>query len=157
TNGKIKLINPSGAELVGWPVEEALNLDVNSVVKLAQEDGKPLNSNSNPFQEVMVAKQAVKNTLQLTSRDGKQRVISLVVSPVVLPPKYELAGAVAVMRDISRQHQEEMQRAEFISTASHEMRTPIAAIEGYLALAMNPSVSKIDSKARDYLEKAHTS
>ena len=51
------------------------------------------------------------------------------------------------MRDISRQHQEEMQRAEFISTASHEMRTPVAAIEGYLSMAMNDRVSKIDSKA----------
>jgi signal transduction histidine kinase len=37
------------------------------------------------------------------------------------------------------------------------MRTPVAAIEGYLALAMNDKVSKIDSKAREYLEKAHSS
>src|SRR5262249_25436903 len=51
----------------------------------------------------------------------------------------------------------ELQRAEFISTASHEMRTPVAAIEGYLALAMNDRVSKIDAKARDFLEKAHAS
>lgn len=37
------------------------------------------------------------------------------------------------------------------------MRTPVAAIEGYLALALNEKVAKIDPKARDYLEKAHTS
>jgi signal transduction histidine kinase len=37
------------------------------------------------------------------------------------------------------------------------MRTPVAAIEGYLALALNEKVSHIDSKARTYLEKAHAS
>jgi signal transduction histidine kinase len=37
------------------------------------------------------------------------------------------------------------------------MRTPVAAIEGYLALALNDKVSTIDSRAREYLEKAHSS
>lgn len=37
------------------------------------------------------------------------------------------------------------------------MRTPVAAIEGYLALALNENVSKIDPKARSFLEKAHSS
>jgi signal transduction histidine kinase len=37
------------------------------------------------------------------------------------------------------------------------MRTPVAAIEGYLALALNDKVSKIDDKARSFLEKAHAS
>jgi signal transduction histidine kinase len=35
------------------------------------------------------------------------------------------------------------------------MRTPVAAIEGYLALALNPHVSKVDDKAKSYLLKAH--
>ena len=55
------------------------------------------------------------------------------------------------------QRREEKQRADFISTASHEMRTPVAAIEGYLALALNEKVSKVDTKARGFLEKAHES
>jgi signal transduction histidine kinase len=61
------------------------------------------------------------------------------------------------MRDVSAERAEEQQRAEFISTASHEMRTPVAAIEGYLSLALNEKVSTIDSRARNFLEKAHSS
>ena len=63
----------------------------------------------------------------------------------------------AIFRDISEERAEENQRAEFISTASHEMRTPVAAIEGYLSLALNEKVATIDNRARDYLEKAHSS
>lgn len=43
---------------------------------------------------------------------------------------------------------------EFVSTASHEMRTPITTIEGYLGLALNPKTATIDERARKYLEAA---
>lgn len=155
--GKITLINPAAAEMSGWTADEAVNINVNSVIRLTREDGQNINNDDNPFATVMREKQANKNIFQIVAKNGSKKVVSLVVSPLVLPPAYELIGAVAVIRDISRQHQEEAQRAEFISTASHEMRTPVAAIEGYLALAMNDRVSKIDSKAREYLEKAHAS
>lgn len=157
TTGKITLINPAAAEMVGWKATEAQGLNANAVFKLAQEDGKDIAPDADPFTSTIRDKQAFKNTLQLTSKTGVKRTVSFVVSPLLLPPNYDLLGAVAVVRDISRQHQEEAQRAEFISTASHEMRTPVAAIEGYLSLAMNERVSKIDSKAREYLNKAHTS
>jgi signal transduction histidine kinase len=62
-----------------------------------------------------------------------------------------------VFRDVTQERAEEQQHADFISTASHEMRTPVAAIEGYLALALNDKVATIDNRARDYLEKAHSS
>jgi signal transduction histidine kinase len=66
-------------------------------------------------------------------------------------------AAVAMIRNVSKERAEEQQRADFISTASHEMRTPVAAIEGYLALALNDKVSTIDGRARSYLDKAHAS
>jgi signal transduction histidine kinase len=61
------------------------------------------------------------------------------------------------MRDVSIEREQEQRRAEFVSTASHEMRTPVAAIEGYLALAMNPKISIIDDKAKSYIVKARAS
>ena len=37
------------------------------------------------------------------------------------------------------------------------MRTPVASIEGYLGLALNPKTATIDERARKYLEEAHAS
>ena len=62
-----------------------------------------------------------------------------------------------MFRDISKERAEEREQAEFISTASHEMRTPVASIEGYLGLALNPATAQIDDKARDFITKAHAS
>ena len=60
-----------------------------------------------------------------------------------------------VFRDISKELSDNREQAEFISTASHEMRTPVASIEGYLGLALNPATATIDARAKSFLEKAH--
>ena len=157
TDGKISSINHTASAMTGWAIEEAVGIDVMNVVKLKQETGEEILSNSNPFTFVLAQKQATNNTYQLESRDKKTHIVSFVVSPVLIEKSQELAGTVAVIRDVSAAKAEEQRRADFISTASHEMRTPVAAIEGYLALALNDRVSKIDAKARSYLEKAHSS
>ncbi|MDZ7744202.1 MAG: ATP-binding protein [Candidatus Saccharibacteria bacterium] len=156
TDGKITLMNPAAATLSAWPIEEATGLDLHSVLSLTQENDAPLEVDL--FKQVMANKKPASSYVTLTDRQGSRKyIVSLVISPVLAPKTEELLGVVAVLRDVSRQRREEQQRAEFISTASHEMRTPVAAIEGYLALAMNEKISKIDSKARSHLEKAYAS
>jgi PAS domain S-box-containing protein len=156
TDGKISLINLAAGLLTGWSIADATGVDVQLVVKLKQEKGAEIPKEGNPFTEVLEKKKPVSLIVQVISRDGSMRIVSLVISPVQLTGG-DLAGAVAVMRDISEERAAEQQRAEFISTASHEMRTPVAAIEGYLALALNDKVSTVDSRARGFLEKAHAS
>ena len=153
TQGKISLINTAASAMSEWPIDEALGIDVQMVFKLKTEDGKDIPPAEHPFAKVLINKEKVEDVLSLKGRQGKECIISLVVSPVILPNK-DLVGVVAVIRDISAAREEESRRADFVSTASHEMRTPVAAIEGYLQLALNDKVSQIDVKARSYLEKA---
>lgn len=156
-NGKITLMNPAAAKLTGWSVDEAMGLDVTSVVIFKKEDGTDIVEVDNPFNLVERQKEKVSQSLRIIGRDNKQLVVALSASPVVLPENGEVVGVVAVIRDISEERAAEQQRADFISTASHEMRTPVAAIEGYLALALNDKVSTIDDRAKGFLEKAHAS
>ncbi len=157
TEGKINLINPAAAAMTEWPVDEATGIDVQTVVTLSLDNGTLINPDDDPFRSALIQKQAIGSTYKLKGRNNKTHIVSVVVSPVLIPNSEEIAGTVAVIRDVSAAKAEEQRRADFISTASHEMRTPVAAIEGYLALALNDRVSKIDAKARDYLEKAHSS
>ncbi len=62
---------------------------------------------------------------------------------------------IITFRNIAQELAKESEQAEFISTASHEMRTPVASIEGYLGLALNPQTATIDDRARKYLTEAH--
>lgn len=154
TEGTISLMNPSAATMTGWTVEDGTGTDYRSVISIKNEDGSDLTLEDNPLTKIFQSKVADTKILQLSARDGKVLTVSLATSPVINPKTNELSGVVAVFRDISVAHQSDKQRADFVSTASHEMRTPVAAIEGYLQLALNEKVSKIDPKARSYLEKA---
>lgn len=150
--GVIQLINPAAQEILGWGKQDALMLSYPSILKLTDENGTELTTATDPIQAVLNTNQQArgKKLIALT-QSGKRINISLVVSPIGEPG----SGAIAVFRDITNERAEEREQAEFISTASHEMRTPVASIEGYLGLALNPATATVDQKARDFIMKAH--
>lgn len=157
TNRCIQLFNKAAEKITGWSQKDALGLDYKSVIKLVNDKNEPYTNDQDPLEQIFSEIAPIRdNNANLKTSSDKTIAISLSVSPLI-SQNNEVSGAVAVFRDVTLERQEEKQRAEFISTASHEMRTPVAAIEGYLALAMNERVSRIDSKAREYLEKAHAS
>jgi len=155
--GKITLINAAAATLTEWSTADAIGLDAHLVLKVFNEDGSHLNVKDDLLSIANNKKEIVTRTVIIHGHVSRQTIVSLVISPLLIPPNNEAEGAVAVFRDITKAKQEERQRSDFISTASHEMRSPVAAIEGYLALALNPQLGTIDTKAREYLEKAHES
>lgn len=48
-------------------------------------------------------------------------------------------------------------KSEFVSIASHELLTPISAIEGYLSMILEENIGQVDEQARNYLGKVYTS
>jgi len=151
----IQLINPGASEISGWPAEEAVGLDFHSVLKLVNQKGEPSPPEAHPFSKALASNATVRDSrVWLATRNGKTRPISLVVSPVPDENNRSTSNVVGVFRDITKEQAEEAQRSDFISTASHEMRTPLAAIDGYLALASNPKIATMDNNARKYVDKA---
>ncbi len=157
--GRIITINRAAAELTGWTAEEATNIDSRLVVKLIvdEKNMQLISEPDHPFTQVLTSGKTFNQTLILVNRNNQHIYISMMISPIINPKANNLIGLIAIIRNVNKERREEQRSADFISTASHEMRTPVAAIEGYLALALNDKVSKIDAKAREYLDKAHAS
>ncbi len=152
--GVIQLINPAAQSLIGWGKQDALKLDYRSILKLKDKNGKALEPSQDIVQKTLATNEpSISNDLILETNSSKKLLVSVHVSPVGQIG----SGAIIVFRDITEEKKEEKEQAEFISTASHEMRTPIAAIEGYLGLALNPHTAVIDDKARGYIGKAQES
>ena len=153
-DGNIELINPSAQQIIGWDQGDALGLNWKSVLKLVTSDGKDVEDLENPIVQSLSKNQPTHNDkLFLLTSSEKRILVSIVSSPVGTDGE----GIIVVFRDITKEKAEEREQAEFISTASHEMRTPVASIEGYLGLALNPATAHIDEKARDFITKAHES
>jgi len=152
-SGIIDLINPAAQTLVGWDQGDALGLDWRSVLKLVNVEGRDLAESENPIYQSLVQNESIHSDIFfLQTGSGKKRLVSIVSSPI---NQSSSEGVIVVFRDITKEKAEEREQAEFISTASHEMRTPVASIEGYLGLAINPNTATIDDRAREYLGKAH--
>jgi len=64
------------------------------------------------------------------------------------------AGAVLSFRDISQRSALDRLKDEFISTVSHEMRTPLTSIRGALGLLAHGMIDEADKKAHNLLRIA---
>jgi len=152
--GIIQLINPAAQQIIGWGKQDALSLDYKSVLKLVDKNDHEVTPANDPVTKALADNKEVNtHDLSLITNSGKKILVSVIVSPVGQPGE----GVIIVFRDITLEKREERQQAEFISTAAHEMRTPVASIEGYLGLALNPATAQVDEKARDFINKAHES
>lgn len=154
SQGIIQLINPAAQQIIGWVKQDALALNYKSILRLVNQNNESLDPSCDPIRQVLNNNQQIReNDLSIMTKNDKKIMISLVVSPVGETG----SGVIAVFHDVTKERAEEREQAEFISTASHEMRTPVASIEGYLSLSLNPQTAQIDDRARDFIMKAHAS
>ncbi len=152
-NGIIKFINPAAVTMTECGMaENAINLDYGLVLKIESKEGRELPPAENPLTVAMKASQPLEPyaCCLISSQSDKRIPISL----SVLLADGGQGDRVITFRDIAKELAEEGEQAEFISTASHEMRTPVATIDGYLSLAINPQTATIDERARGYLTAA---
>ncbi len=151
----IKLANPMASVMLGRSTDELVGLNFDSGINLIDKSGNRVTENFNPIlNSIKTGEVSERRDLNiLTIGSNKTTPISLIVAPTGKAG----SSVVVTFRDIAKELEEERERTDFISTASHEMRTPVASIEGYLGLAMNPATATVDERAMQYLNKAHES
>ena len=152
--GVVQFINPAAVIMTECGgASNALGLDYGLIIKLESKEGRELSEAENPLIQAMKTGQpldAYEGSL-IAGQSNKRHPISLSMTPA------EGIGGqrVITFRNIAKELEEEGEQTEFISTASHEMRTPVATIDGYLSLCLNPQTATIDERARGYLTAAH--
>ncbi|HHW55732.1 MAG: ATP-binding protein [bacterium] len=118
--GQVILLNPAAEKMFGVQAEAVI--------------GFPLWERINHprlwqlFQEVLKGGEPLVDELETPQAPGA--LYRVQVSPV-WGDKGEIAGAVAVLRDISDLRRLEQMRLQFLSNVSHELRTPLTSIKGF--------------------------
>ena len=166
--GIITLFNPAAATLTGWKVEDATSLDARSIFKLYDKTEHPLADELNPILVALhSAKIATNDDCYIETASGNHLLISLTATPILadiaptrkkseeIPAGPKLSSLAITFRDITNERADQNQQTEFISTASHEMRTPDEIMEGNIGMILNPATGTMDTRARTYAEKAH--
>lgn len=152
---QIVVFNRAAEELTGWDRASAMGLHYNNVLGLHDPKDRAIQDSSDPFLKAFEASGKIKlDDYYILGKNDEKIIFSIAVAPTK-DASGNLSGAIAIFHDISEQKALQRERNEFVSTASHEMRTPVAAIEGYLSMASNPRLAQIDVRGKDYIEKAH--
>lgn len=131
-NLRIRLINPAAAELLAKPIASLEGRTIQEAVG-AQGLVRPI--------EAALGGRQVSETYE---HDG--RVLLLHASPI-RSGSGRPVGVVLILRDVTQQKRMEQAQRDFISHASHELRTPISSLRGFIELLEGGA--KDDSKVRD--------
>lgn len=151
--GVVQYINPAAVTMTECgSADRAIGLDYSLVIKLESKEGRELSEQENPLAKAMKTNQPLEHAwvALIPLKSGKRIPISI----SMLPTDGLSQNRIITFRNITAELEEEGEQTEFISTASHEMRTPVATIDGYLSLTLNPQTATIDERARGYLTAA---
>lgn len=80
-------------------------------------------------------------------------LIYRIVSNLILDDKKKIVGTITVFHDITDLKKADILKDEFLSVISHELKTPMTAILGYLMLLFENESSRLDDVVNGYLSK----
>lgn len=152
TNKKITMANKATELLFDLSENEVKNKRIDEVIPLSYESTgkKP----SDLIESVFKNKKMVrpKETLVLDKKSGNKVCIDGVATPIVDNDK-KLVGTVWVFRDVTKEREIDKMKSDFVSLASHQLRTPLTGIKWFAELlGENVSILPIE-KIREYVEK----
>ena len=151
--GKVLLINevalhyfelPDQAAAVGKPVEQIYELfDVND--KAGKE---VLPVVQRPAYRVLQTGQKINNVYASRRKDGKMWLLNITATPVKQGDK--TVGVITVLRDVTHEKEVDRMKTEFISLASHQLRTPLSAIKWYSEMLVAGDAGKLEPEQLDF-------
>lgn len=133
---RVLLLNPAMAKAFGLHPSEVVGRPVADVI---------VNEN---LVRALTAREDRVRSLEIPISEG--RILYASVSTIRSTDRQGL-GRVAVLRDITHLKELDDMKSEFVSTVSHDLRSPLTFMRGYLT--MLPMVGDINEKQEEYLER----
>lgn len=153
---KISMFNSTFLELLGLTRNDVEGRVYNDVLKMVNETTGDIEDNDIP--DVFKTGKPLSrfNTTQLLKKNGELLDVNETFSPIVENGK--VIRLVAVFRDATEQRKVERMRSEFVSIASHQLRTPLTAISWYLEMLMDPAtVNNLTDEQKGYINQVFES
>jgi two-component system, OmpR family, phosphate regulon sensor histidine kinase PhoR len=92
-------------------------------------------------------------TTQIETQSAESLSLEAACTPVPNPDG-SLAGVVIVLSNITQFKKIEQIKSQFISMVAHELKTPLAAIQGFLNILLDKSIAVDEDKRTDYLNRS---
>ncbi len=153
--GKIILANRQAERMFGRETGGLIGLDWGAGGPLYDEHKKLIAPEQQPMRRVL--DRGVKITgryhLPRLGKTGSPIPVHITITPVVLNRRTE--GAILIFRDITKEMEIDRAKTEFVSLASHQLRTPLSTINWYAEMLLAGDAGKVTKPQRSYLNEIY--
>lgn len=156
-DGKAILVNRAEIKHLGKSIDPNANKDqYTNVYKLQRQDGTPYPEAELPLVKTLkTGRKALKDDIIIKHPDGSKINVKVLTAPV-RDRSGNIIYAVAITEDITKQKEIEYTKNEFISLASHQLRTPATAVKQFLGLIIE-GYTKGEKEKNSLLHSAYDS
>jgi PAS domain S-box-containing protein len=148
--GRITRVNPTGCYLLGYDEKELVGEWFPKKVIGVDFEDNPITLIDRPITKAFLTGKPVSDKLYYRRKNGQKLPVSITVSPILL--KGRPLGAIEVFRDITLEQEVDRMKSEFISLASHQLRTPLSAIKTYTHMLQDGYMGELNPAQKTSLE-----
>lgn len=146
----IVLFNKAAEKISGFTALEATGQPYTKILRFIEE--KTEMPSERFIDEAMSgATTTMVNHTMLIRKDGTKIPVADSAAPI-LNAEATIKGVVVVFRDVSKERQLEQLKDEFVSLASHELRTPMTAIRGFISMIMDGDYGAVPTTLKEPLQ-----
>ena len=158
--GNITLINKTAERLLGKKSEEVLGKVFFEVIPIEDEKGASILLEKHPVSMALEIRTTTTTTTAgptyyYVHKDKTKFPVAITVTPVVFDGK--VIGTIEVFRDITREKEIDKAKSEFISLASHQLKTPPTAIKLLTERLLSGKMGTFTAKQEEYLNDIRSS
>ncbi len=157
--GCLTYVNKAVEEVLGCRRDQLLGKSVFEILVIPEDKGNMLNLIKNVHDRLMIKKKKVMFSSLDSGIDlvctisGKKLSVMLTLSPIIISEK--VVGMIGVLNDITHIVKVDRMKNDFISLASHQLRTPISKMRWMIEMLLDDNSAPISSSQKDLMNKLY--
>ncbi|HSX33331.1 MAG TPA: PAS domain-containing sensor histidine kinase [Candidatus Saccharimonadales bacterium] len=148
--GMVTFANEAVERLLGWKLDELEGKSFTHTVPMLDNAGGIMPEQARPLWQALHNSRPVARLAVYRRKDGRAISVAVSVRPVIVDGK--VAGGISSFRDITEEQRVARAKSEFVTLASHQLRTPISAIGWLTELLLGDDNARLSSDQRDHIE-----
>jgi len=155
-DGKISFINDVARKTLWWKAPEVTDVPIHAAFRLEDEKENTVAQEKWPTLEAIAAGRTVNTSAParpyyLRRQDMSRLPVRMTISPVKLAG--DVVGTVTVFGDITKEVEFDKAKSEFISIASHQLRSPSSAIRMMADLMRKGDFGALNDTQKQWTDK----
>lgn len=147
---RIILMNEAAEELLGHRERSTIGEVWPAKADVVDEDGNPIPLRKLPTTITLQSgKKCINSNCRLIRKDGSGFDASITSTPITY--QGEIIGAVTMFRDITQEKEVDRAKTEFVSLASHQLRTPLASVNWYTEMLLDGDAGELTEDQHTYI------